>query len=60
MVLVANKSDLKADRVISTQDGEELAKILKVQQIYMTMYVTQGFIQRGGGNSPLDLSFPPP
>lgn len=30
MVLVANKADLETDRVVSYQEGEELAKTLKV------------------------------
>ncbi len=30
MVLVANKTDCTSDRVVSTQEGEELSKMLKV------------------------------
>ena len=30
MVLVGNKADLETDRVVSYQEGEELAKTLKV------------------------------
>ena len=30
MVLVANKADLETERVVSYQEGEELAKTLKV------------------------------
>ena len=30
MILVANKADLETDRVVSYQEGEELAKTLEV------------------------------
>ena len=33
MILVANKTDCVNDRIISTQEGEELSKVLKVSPI---------------------------
>lgn len=41
MVMVANKTDCKEDRIVSPQDGEELAKVLKVFLAYWPV--------RGGG-----------
>ena len=40
MILVANKADLETDRVVSYQEGEELAKTLKVGEVHVYLIIT--------------------
>ena len=41
MILIGNKADLKNDRVVSFEEGENLAKKLKVQYIETSIYVNK-------------------
>ena len=38
MVLVANKADLETDRVVSYQEGEDVARNLKVYYKYLILW----------------------
>lgn len=41
LILVGNKTDLKNERVVSFEEGENLAKKLKVQYVETSIYVNK-------------------